>query len=96
MTHQKKQKRIVSPKIETAIIVGENLIFEPHSHDEFVLSVNIMGDELLQLDGKTLKAPEGAVTLYNPAQMQRGEGTSFLASLYLVPDFFEHSLLLLI
>lgn len=84
-----KQRRIVTDRIEVAVIIGDNLVFEPHGHDEFVISANVIGDEMLQLNGKPHVAPEGATTLYNPADIQSGEGTSQLVSVYLQPDYLQ-------
>ncbi len=84
-----KQRRIVTDRIEVAVIVGDNLVFEPHGHDEFVISANVMGDEKLRLNGRAHVAPEGTTTLYNPADIQAGEGTSQLVSIYLQPDYLQ-------
>lgn len=84
-----KQRRVVTDRIEVAVIVGDNLIFEAHGHDEYVISTNVIGDEKLQLNGKSYIAPEGATTLYNPAEIQAGEGTSHLVSIYLSPDYMD-------
>jgi len=84
-----KQKRVVGDNFEIAIIWSNRLTFPPHSHDEYIISCNVSGDEELTLDGKKLFAPEKATTLYNPGQMQGGDGTHCLASLYLEPQFFE-------
>lgn len=84
-----KQRRIVSDNVEAAVIIGDNLVFEAHAHDEYVISANVIGDELLRLNGKPYVAPEGATTLYNPAEIQSGEGTSYLVSIYLQPQYLE-------
>lgn len=72
--------------------------FTPHFHDEFVLSVNVVGHERIKLDRKALEAAEGEITLYNPAQVQSSHAVSeewqFL-SLYVDPvvllDLFDLS-----
>jgi len=84
-----KQKRVVGDNFEIAIIWSDRLTFPPHSHDEYIISCNVSGNEDLTLDGKKLFAPEKATTLYNPGQMQGGDGTHCLASLYLDPQFFQ-------
>ncbi len=48
-----KQRRVVTDRIEAAVIIGDNLVFEAHGHDEYVISANIIGDEKLQLNGKS-------------------------------------------
>jgi AraC family chemosensory pili system transcriptional regulator ChpD len=84
-----RSKRIVATNFEAAFIWGDRLTFEYHSHDEYVLSCNISGNERLVLDGRALEAPENCTTLYNPGQIQKGDGTSCLVSIYLDPHFFE-------
>lgn len=46
--------------------------FERHSHDEFVISANLRGEERVWLDGRTFDAGPGAITCYNPGQIQGG------------------------
>ena len=84
-----KQRRIVADKVEVAVIIGDNLIFEAHAHDDYVISANVIGDEMLRLNGKPHVAPEGTTTLYNPSEIQSREGTSCLVSIYLQPAYFE-------
>ncbi len=64
--------------------------FERHSHDEFVISANLRGEESVWLDGRTFEAGPGAVTTYNPGQIQGGgvaEGQPWqFVSLYVAPD----------
>lgn len=64
--------------------------FERHSHDEFVISANLRGEESVWLDGRTFDAGPGCVTCYNPGQIQGGgvaEGQPWqFASLYVAPD----------
>ncbi|MEM6782018.1 MAG: AraC family ligand binding domain-containing protein, partial [Pseudomonadota bacterium] len=83
-----KQKRCVMQGIEASVLWGDELNFEPHCHDEYVISTNVIGNERLILDGQAMTAREGATTLYNPGHVQGGSGTSVLVSLYLEPDFF--------
>ena len=88
-----KQKRLIGEKFEIAIIWGDRLTFPQHTHDEYVLSNNLSGDETLTLDGRGFEAGESCTTLYNPGQVQAGDGTDCLISLYLEPHFFETELL---
>ncbi len=87
-----KQKRFKGEKFEIAFIWGDRLTFPQHTHDEYVLSCNLSGDEKLTLDGRDLEAAENCTTLYNPGQVQGGDGTDCLISLYLEPHFFESEL----
>lgn len=88
-----KQRRATGEFFEVAVIWADRLTFAPHSHDEYVLSCNISGNENLILDGKPLEAAQNFTTLYNPGQVQSGDGTDCLVSIYLDPDFFEKELL---
>ncbi|MBD9633877.1 AraC family transcriptional regulator [Pseudomonas sp. PDM19] len=64
--------------------------FERHSHDEFVISANLRGEERVWLDGRTFDAGPGAITTYNPGQIQGGgvdqEQPWQFVSLYVAPD----------
>jgi AraC family chemosensory pili system transcriptional regulator ChpD len=64
--------------------------FERHSHDEFVISANLRGEESVWLDGRSFDAGPGAITTYNPGQIQGGgvdEGQPWqFVSLYVAPD----------
>ena len=73
---------------ELAITRADNIRYDPHTHDEYVISCNLEGNEHAVLDGRSLLAPQGSTTLYNPGQIQAGEGTRCIISLYLDPDFF--------
>jgi AraC family transcriptional regulator, chemosensory pili system protein ChpD len=84
-----QQRSVVCENFEAGVLLGHNMRFEPHGHDEFVVSTNICGNENLRLDHKSLQAQTGATTYYNPAQIQSGEGTNKLVSLYLQPDIFQ-------
>lgn len=83
------RQRLSHKSFEVAVIYGDRLTFAPHSHDEYVLSCNIHGNEKLVLDGKSLVAAQSATTLYNPGQLQSGDGTTCLASIYLDPHYFD-------
>lgn len=87
--YQMKQRRITHKNFEIAVIWADRLTFAPHSHDEYVLSCNISGNEQLILDGSPLQAPQSTTTLYNPGQVQSGDGTDCLVSIYLDARFFE-------
>lgn len=86
------QKGFKGDKYAIAFIWGDSLSFPQHSHDEYVLSCNISGNETLRLNGRKYEAAESCTTLYNPGQVQAGEGTNCLVSLYLEPDFSETEL----
>jgi AraC family chemosensory pili system transcriptional regulator ChpD len=88
-----KSKRIVASNFEIAFIWGDRLTFDYHSHDEYVLSCNIVGNEKLVLDGRSMEAAESCTTLYNPGQIQKGDGTECLVSIYLDARFFEREMM---
>ncbi len=88
-----KQRRIRGKWFEIAVIYADRLRFDAHSHDEYVLSCNISGNETLTLDGRPMTAEQRATTLYNPGQVQSGDGTDCIVSLYLDPLFFEKEML---
>lgn len=46
--------------------------FDKHSHDEFVIGANLLGEEQVWLDGRTFCAGAGAITTYNPGEIQGG------------------------
>lgn len=46
--------------------------FDKHSHDEFVIGANLLGEEQVWLDGRTFSAGAGAITTYNPGEIQGG------------------------
>lgn len=75
-------------EVASAILGGHS--FERHSHDEFVISANLRGEENVWLDGRTFEAGPGCVTCYNPGQIQGGgvaEGQPWhFASLYVAPE----------
>ncbi|WP_152219528.1 AraC family transcriptional regulator [Pseudomonas sp. SCB32] len=75
-------------EVASATLGGHS--FERHSHDEFVISANLRGEESVWLDGRTFDAGPGAITSYNPGQIQGGgvaEGQPWqFVSLYIAPD----------
>jgi AraC family chemosensory pili system transcriptional regulator ChpD len=76
--------------IEIARLDCSGQSFAPHFHDEFVVSLNLKGFERIKLDGKALEADEGAVTLYNPSQVQSSHCLADnwqIASMYVDPKF---------
>lgn len=85
------QKKILGNGFEIAFIFGDSLIFTPHAHKEYIISANLLGNEDLILDGRSMKAQEGAITLYNPDQIQSGTGLFCLLSIYLEPHFFQQN-----
>ncbi|UUY10543.1 AraC family transcriptional regulator [Pseudomonas sp. J452] len=70
--------------------------FDKHSHDEFVIGANLLGEEQVWLDGRTFSAGVGAITTYNPGEIQGGgarEGQPWrYVSLYVAPAVLADSL----
>ena len=85
-------KQIKTNRFEAAAIWSENVSFPAHAHDEFVLSCNLKGHEMLKLDGRDMEAPEFSTTLYNPGQIQSGVGTELISSVYLDQDYVQEAL----
>lgn len=75
-------------EVASATLGGHS--FERHSHDEFVISANLHGEERVWLDGHSFDAGPGTLTSYNPGQIQGGgvaEGQPWrFVSLYVAPD----------
>ncbi|QRY80948.1 AraC family transcriptional regulator [Pseudomonas sp. PDNC002] len=75
-------------EVASATLGGHS--FERHSHDEFVISANLRGEESVWLDGRTFDAGPGSFTAYNPGQIQGGgvaEGQPWqFVSLYIAPE----------
>lgn len=75
-------------EVASATLGGHS--FERHSHDEFVISANLRGEERVWLDGRTFAAGPGAITSYNPGQIQGGgvaeDQPWQFVSLYLAPE----------
>lgn len=75
-----------------AVLSPESGGFPRHSHDEYVLSVNVTGVEKVRLDRITFEAGTEDVTVYNPGQVQScttetSDGANWsCVSLYLHPD----------
>lgn len=58
--------------LEVASCASSGQHFDKHSHDEFVISANLLGEEQVWLDGRTFTAPAGCITTYNPGEIQGG------------------------
>ncbi|WP_371232641.1 helix-turn-helix domain-containing protein [Pseudomonas sp. QE6] len=75
-------------EVASATLGGHS--FERHSHDEFVISANLRGEERVWLDGRTFAAGPGVITSYNPGQIQGGgvaeDQPWQFVSLYLAPE----------
>jgi AraC family chemosensory pili system transcriptional regulator ChpD len=56
--------------IDLAVLRPEAGGFPPHSHDEYVVSVNVRGVEQVRLDRRTFEVGTDEVTVYNPGQVQ--------------------------
>lgn len=82
--------------IEVASSDGHGQRFDKHSHDEFVISANLFGNEQVWLDGRSFAADAGTITTYNPGQIQGGgvdEGQPWhFVSLYIAPDVLADGL----
>ncbi|MET1079920.1 MAG: AraC family transcriptional regulator [Pseudomonas sp.] len=82
--------------VEVARFDGQGQRFAKHSHEEFVISANLLGHERVWLDGRNFDADAGTLTTYNPGQIQGGgvaEGQPWrFVSLYLPPELLVHSL----
>lgn len=91
------------PGFEAAVLEakGAASAFPKHTHEEFVVSANLLGAEGIWLDGRALEAGPGDITAYNPGAVQasralparRGEGGHWLfVSLYAEPSFAADAL----
>lgn len=82
--------------IEVASSAGHGQRFDKHSHDEFVISANLFGNEQVWLDGRSFSADAGTITTYNPGQIQGGGVAAgqpwHFVSLYVTPDVLAHGL----
>ncbi|MDG9923180.1 MULTISPECIES: AraC family transcriptional regulator [unclassified Pseudomonas] len=86
--------RLGDLEVASSCVPGQQ--FEKHSHDEFVIGANLVGEERIWLDGRTFDAGVGAITTYNPGEIQGGgarEGQPWrYVSLYLPADRLAESL----
>jgi AraC family chemosensory pili system transcriptional regulator ChpD len=62
--------------IEISVMDLTGHVFARHSHDEFVVSANLVGRERVWLDGRSFEAEAGDVTVYNPGDVQAGGATA--------------------
>lgn len=62
--------RLGDLEVASSCVPGQH--FEKHSHDEFVIGANLLGEELIWLDGRSFSAGVGAITTYNPGEIQGG------------------------
>ncbi|MBD9413140.1 AraC family transcriptional regulator [Pseudomonas sp. PDM16] len=62
--------RLGDLEVASSCVAGQQ--FEKHSHDEFVIGANLLGDEHIWLDGRQFSAGVGAITTYNPGDIQGG------------------------
>lgn len=56
--------------MELAVVSPESGGFPRHSHDEYVLSANVVGRERVRLDRAAFEVGTEELTLYNPGQVQ--------------------------
>ncbi|MBA9005336.1 helix-turn-helix domain-containing protein [Thermomonospora cellulosilytica] len=71
--------------------------FARHSHDEYVISVNLRGLERVRLDGSSFEVGTEEVTVYNPGQVQScttrtPDRTKFACVSWYVPPSLVESL----
>lgn len=62
--------RLGTMEVASASALGQQ--FDKHSHDEFVISANLLGEEQVWLDGRRFTAGAGCITTYNPGEIQGG------------------------
>ncbi|EIK98275.1 AraC family transcriptional regulator [Pseudomonas sp. M47T1] len=78
--------------VEASWVRAEAASFPRHTHDEYVLGTNLTGVEHIWLDGRSLEAPAGSITLYNPNAMQASQfspqGVEYI-SLHLAPHAID-------
>ncbi|WP_277373581.1 AraC family transcriptional regulator [Pseudomonas sp. AA-38] len=82
--------------IEVASRAALGQQFDKHSHDELVISANLLGEEQVWLDGRTFSAGAGCITTYNPGEIQSGgvlPGQPWhYVGLYVPVDYLANSL----
>ncbi|GAA4925077.1 AraC family chemosensory pili system transcriptional regulator ChpD [Nonomuraea thailandensis] len=77
---------------QLAVVTPASGGFARHSHDEYVISVNVSGRERVRLDRSSFEVDLDEVTAYNPGQVQScttrtPEGAAFTCvSWYVPPD----------
>ncbi len=62
--------RLGDLEVASSSVAGQQ--FDKHSHDEFVIGANLLGEERIWLDGRSFSAGVGAITTYNPGEIQGG------------------------
>ncbi|MDX5371708.1 MAG: AraC family transcriptional regulator [Pseudomonadaceae bacterium] len=62
--------RLGDLEVASSCVAGRQ--FEKHSHDEFVIAANLLGEERVWLEGRSFSAGVGAITTYNPGEIQGG------------------------
>ncbi|MGW3344919.1 AraC family transcriptional regulator [Nonomuraea rubra] len=75
---------------QLAVVTPASGGFARHSHDEYVISVNVSGRERVRLDRASFEVDLDEVTAYNPGQVQScttrtGEGVAFSCVSWYVP-----------
>lgn len=79
--------RLGDLEVASSCVAGQQ--FEKHSHDEFVIGANLLGEERIWLDGRSFTAGVGAITTYNPGEIQGGGASAGqpwrYVSLYIPP-----------
>ncbi|MCM2292964.1 AraC family transcriptional regulator [Allorhizobium sp. BGMRC 0089] len=87
-----KQKFLkIKEGAELSFVSADELVFPPHSHDEYVISHNFSGHEKVKLDSKHFEAAEGTTTLYNPGQIQSSCGVRSILSVYLTTPYLTEA-----
>jgi len=59
--------------VEWSKINASGACYPKHTHEEYVISANLSGQERIWYDGKQQDVMEGEVTLYNPMTVQASE-----------------------
>lgn len=59
--------RLGDLEVASSSVAGRQ--FDKHSHDEFVIGANLLGEEHIWLDGRSFSAGVGAITTYNPGEI---------------------------
>ncbi len=83
--------RLRGEGVDLAVVRPDSGGFPRHSHDEYVVSVNVRGRERVRLDGVAFEVGTEEVTVHNPGQVQScttrvPDGTAWACvSVYLSP-----------
>lgn len=62
--------RLRGEGVDLAVVRPDSGGFPRHSHDEYVISVNVRGRERVRLDGVAFEVGTEEVTVHNPGQVQ--------------------------